>query len=44
MKIKKPDFWDEKKPNFIAYLLLPLSKIIEIFSEDKVDIAIFIPV
>ena len=30
MKIKKPDFWDEKKPNFIAYLLSPISKIIQI--------------
>ena len=35
MKIKKPTFWDEKKPNFIAYLLLPLSKIIEIFKSIK---------
>ena len=30
MKIKKPDFWDEKKPNLIAYLLLPISKMIQI--------------
>ena len=30
MKIKKPDFWDEKKPNLIAYLLLPVSKMIQI--------------
>ena len=29
MKIKKPDFWDEKKPNLIAYLLLPVSKMIQ---------------
>ena len=35
MKIKKPTFWDEKKPNFIAYLLLPLSKIIQIFKSIK---------
>jgi tetraacyldisaccharide 4'-kinase len=25
MKIKKPDFWDYKKPNFISYFLLPLT-------------------
>ena len=25
MKFKKPKFWDYKKPNFIAYLLLPLT-------------------
>ena len=25
MKLKKPNFWDYKKPNFIAYLLLPLT-------------------
>ncbi len=25
MKIKKPNFWDYKKPNFISYCLLPLT-------------------
>ena len=25
MKLKKPKFWDYKKPNFIAYLLLPFT-------------------
>ena len=25
MKIKKPKFWDYKKPNFLSYLLLPLT-------------------
>jgi len=25
MKIKKPTFWDYKKPNFLSYLLLPFS-------------------
>ena len=25
MKIKKPNFWDNKKPNFLAYLLLPFT-------------------
>ena len=25
MKLKKPKFWDNKKPNFLSYLLLPLT-------------------
>ena len=25
MKMKKPNFWDNKKPNFLAYLLLPFT-------------------
>ena len=25
MKLKKPNFWDHKKPNLISYLLLPLT-------------------
>ena len=25
MKLKKPVFWDYKKPNFISYLLLPFT-------------------
>ena len=25
MKFKKPNFWDYKRPNFISYLLLPLT-------------------
>ena len=25
MKLKKPKFWDYKKPNILAYLLLPLT-------------------
>ena len=25
MKFKKPKFWDSKKPNFLAYILLPLT-------------------
>ena len=32
MIIKKPKFWDQKKPNFFAYLLIPLSKIVTIYS------------
>ena len=31
MIIKKPKFWDKKKPNFFAYLLIPLSKIVTIY-------------
>ena len=29
MKFKKPKFWDYKKPNLLAYILFPLSKIID---------------
>ena len=25
MNFKKPKFWDYKKPNFIAYLLFPIT-------------------
>ena len=32
MNLKKPKFWDYKKPNFISNLLFPLSKIVEIRS------------
>ena len=31
MNIKKPNFWDQKKPNLFAYLLLPIALIIKIF-------------
>ena len=31
MKLKKPKFWDLPKPNFIAYSLLPFSKLLQIF-------------
>tara|TARA_Y100000996_G_C22518149_1_gene641298 strand:+ start:489 stop:1427 length:939 start_codon:yes stop_codon:yes gene_type:complete len=30
MKLKKPSFWDYKKPNYLAYILLPLTLIIRI--------------
>ena len=30
MKFKKPNFWDYKKPNLVAYLLSPLSLIVKI--------------
>ena len=28
MNLKKPKFWDYKKPNLIAYLLLPIASTI----------------
>ncbi len=31
MKLKKPKFWDYSKPNLIAYLLLPISILLQIF-------------
>ena len=30
--IKKPKFWDFKKRNFLAYLLVPLSKVVSLFN------------
>ncbi len=30
MKLKKPKFWDYKKPNFFAFLLLPITLVIEV--------------
>jgi len=32
MQIKKPKFWDFKKPSFISYMLWPISKIVELVS------------
>ena len=32
MKLKKPKFWDYKKPNIYAYLLLPFSYLIKIIN------------
>ena len=37
MKLKKPKFWDYKKPNIYAKILYPFSKIIEIFSHKKIE-------
>ena len=31
MNLKKPNFWDQKKPNLFAYLLLPIALIIQVF-------------
>ncbi len=33
MKLKKPKFWDYKKPNIISNILYPFSKIIKIINE-----------
>ncbi len=33
MKLKKPKFWDYKKPSFFAYLLLPFSIIIGLIAK-----------
>ena len=30
MNIKKPKFWDQKKPNFLSYVLLPITFLIKI--------------
>ena len=35
MNLKKPKFWDYKKPNIYAYLLFPLAILIKIFSYIK---------
>ena len=35
MKLKKPKFWDYKKPTFLAYFLWPLSFIVQIYSKIK---------
>ena len=32
MKIKKPKFWDYKKPNIYSYLLFPISLLIRLCS------------
>jgi len=35
MKLKKPKFWDYKKPSFLAYLLLPFSIILSLIAKIK---------
>ena len=32
MNLKKPRFWENEKPNLLAYLLLPLAKLIQLLS------------
>ena len=35
MKLKKPKFWDYKKPSFFSYLLLPFSIIVGLITKPK---------
>ena len=35
MNLKKPDFWTYDKPNFYAYVLSPISILIQILSHLK---------
>ena len=35
MKLKKPKFWDYKKPSFFSYLLLPISITFRLISKIK---------
>ena len=35
MKFKKPKFWDQKKPNFYAYSLVPISYLIKLIRSFK---------
>ena len=37
MKLKKPKFWDYKKPNVYAYLLYPLSFLIKVINQIKIN-------
>ena len=37
MNLKKPKFWDYKYPNLLAYILLPISFLIRIFSFFKLQ-------
>ena len=32
MNLKKPRFWENEEPNFLAYILLPLAKLIQLLS------------
>ena len=36
MKFLKPKFWDKNKPNYLSYLLLPISFIFLILSKIKI--------
>ena len=36
MNLKKPKFWDYKKPNIIAYLLLPIALLLRVISLVKI--------
>ena len=43
MMIKKPKFWDKKKPNFFAYLLMPISNLVSLYSLVKKDQSLKFP-
>ena len=32
MNLKKPRFWEIKKPNFLAYLLFPIAALIQLLN------------
>ena len=36
MNLKKPKFWDYKKPNILAYILLPLSFLLKLIQLLKI--------
>jgi len=36
MNLKKPKFWDQKKPNILAYLLLPVSSLLQLLKLFKI--------
>ena len=36
MNLKKPKFWDQKKPNIFAYLLLPVSSLLQLLKLFKI--------
>ena len=38
MNIKKPKFWDYKKPNFLSYLFFPISYVLQILNFLKIKI------
>ena len=40
MKLKKPKFWDYKKPHLYSYLLLPISIILILISKIKLKLSL----
>ena len=41
MKLKKPKFWDYKKPSLYSYLLLPFSIILNLITKNKLKPTLF---
>ena len=39
MKLKKPNFWDYKYPNILAYLLLPVAFVVSKISSLRLKVA-----